>query len=88
MISVKEFLFEKGLKPNMLDNKVNMKELQRLLYDYAKMVREEQIIMCAATSASYTSKKVRGVPERIDDDFKAHMVVPRVDIGNRFPDDN
>lgn len=50
------------------------------------MVREEQIKLCAASAACYTSLKVRYVPERIDDDYQSHLIVPRVKFGERFPD--
>lgn len=82
MKSIKQYLRDRSTMGEIynLDEPVRMEDVVRLIKGYATEVRDEQIRVSAVASACYTAKTVRGVPGRLDDDYKQHLIVPKVEI--------
>jgi hypothetical protein len=80
MISIDDYLKEKELDPRHEDCKVEMQDLKKYLKEFAVKVRDEQIKYSALGSAHHTSINVRNVPDKLNDDLKAHLNVCRVEI--------
>ena len=78
MISIDDFLKEKGIDPRDSDFNVELHDVKKYLKEFSEKVREEQIKYSAIGAAHHTSINVRNVPERLDDDLKSHLNVCRV----------
>lgn len=78
MISIDDFLKEKGIDQRDSDFNVELHDVKKYLKEFSEKVREEQIKYSAIGASHHTSINVRNVPERLDDDLKSHLNVCRV----------